>query len=185
MADHKASAVAVLVTQVAAVALAWTFLFELNHWLFASMEVNQFISWVFLPAPLRVLTVLVLRWRGALGVFIGSLFTHFPLSDLNVLNALALSGISALAPFLAVSLAMRCLHVSADLAGLTFRQLAWVSLLGVATSAVAHNVYFSVQSPGHDWVVSTTQMFVGDMVGTMLVLYVCVVTLRSLERRRH
>lgn len=174
-----------LIAEIAAVALLWALLFELNRWLFSFVAVSEDISWVFLPAALRVAAVLVLGWRGSLGLFVGAMFTNYPVLGVNMLDALLLSMLSATSPLLSVELSKRCLGVSADLAGLTFRQLAVIAVVGAATSAVAHNVYFSIESGSHRWTEGLASMFGGDVLGTLAVLYVAASVLRRLRPLRH
>jgi hypothetical protein len=40
-----------------AVALLWVLLFRLNRWALSSFDVTVFISWIFLPAAIRMLAV--------------------------------------------------------------------------------------------------------------------------------
>ena len=60
------------------VAIAWTLLFKLNMWLFKSLEVNQFVSWVFLPAFIRILSVLLFGWAAVVGLIVGAIITSNP-----------------------------------------------------------------------------------------------------------
>lgn len=168
----------------AVVVLLWTLLFELNHWLFSFVEQTPFISWVFLPAALRVVAVLLLGWRGVAGLFLGALLTNHPELGVNLLEALALSTLSAGAPWLAVVCARRWLRIAPDLAGLSFWQLFTLATIGALISASVHNAYFSVQSASHRWVDGIVPMFVGDMVGTLMVLYLSAAVLRRLPRPR-
>ena len=53
---------------------AWCSAYYLNEWLFLQfILVKNFISWVFLPAAIRVLAVLLAGWIGVVGDFLGML----------------------------------------------------------------------------------------------------------------
>lgn len=171
------------VAEVAVVAALWVLLFEFNGWLFSFAEFNSYINWVFLPAALRVAAVLVAGWRGAAGLFLGAVFTNDPVIGVNALDTLALSTLSAASPLLAVGLARWRLGVRADLAGLRFQQLIAMAALGALASSIAHNLYFHQRYDGYDLVDGLITMFAGDMVGTLLVLYLTSVVLRYLGRR--
>jgi hypothetical protein len=159
----------------------WILLFRLNHWLFSTVVISQYISWVFLPAALRVLAVLLLEWRGVQGLFWGALFTHSQLPTLNEPEPLILALISSLAPMLAIRVSARFLGVQGNLAGLTFAQLALMSLMGALISSVTHNLYFHWHFTDHTWLRGIAPMLIGDMIGTLIVLYVCAVVLRRLR----
>ena len=60
MEHQRTSAVSTCTYEICAVALLWVALFEVNNWLFSITEVSRYINWIFLPAALRVLAVLVL-----------------------------------------------------------------------------------------------------------------------------
>lgn len=169
---------------VAVVVLLWTLLFELNHWLFSSVEQTPFISWMFLPAALRVLAVLLLGWRGVAGLFLGALLTHRPEQGLDLLDTLALPALSAGTPWLAVLCARRWLGIAPDLSGLSFGQLWVIATLGAVSSTALHNAYFSTRSAGHDWLAGFLPMLAGDMLGTLVLLYLSAAVLRRLPPPR-
>ena len=47
-----------MVVSAIAVALLWVLLFRLNRWAFSSIDVTVFISWIFLPAAIRMLAIM-------------------------------------------------------------------------------------------------------------------------------
>lgn len=183
MADIAPRVMTTRLGEVSMVVVLWVALFELNRWLFSFAVTDPFVSWVFLPAALRVVAILVLGWRGALGLFVGALITNQPVIGVNLLDALALSAISAGAPLLAVECTKRWLGVGPDLAGLTFKQLLTIAATGAVTSSVMHNVYFNVRHEDHEWVDGLVPMLGGDMVGTLAVLYVSVLLIRRAPTR--
>lgn len=180
MAPHEPTGIKQQIGEVAVVVLLWTLLFELNHWLFSFVEQTPFINWVFLPAALRMVAVLLLGWRGVAGLFLGALLTNQP--ELGLMDSLTLSALSSATPWLAVVCARCCLNIAPDLAGLSFGQLLTISTIGALSSATLHNAYFSMQSANHHWVDGFVPMFVGDMVGTLVVLYLSAAVLRRLPR---
>ena len=77
----------------------WIGLFALNGWLFDRLAFSEQVSWIFLPAALRMIAVLLAGWVGALGIFLGSVATSIYLLGLNDPDyILIVGGISALAP---------------------------------------------------------------------------------------
>lgn len=164
--------VASVATHLAVVALSWVCLYLLNDWLFSQAAISVYASWVFLPAALRMLAVLVCGWVGVAGLFVGSLMTAFythGFADPGMLVVLA--GLSALAPMMAYLLCIRWFNWQADLRGLSASQLVVLSLLVALFGACLHNLHLigigAIETFGPTFVT----MFVGDMVGTFMVLY--------------
>lgn len=156
--------------EIAGVALLWYLLFKLNIWLFLDLEYRENVNWIFLPAAIRVLAVLLFGWRAAAGLFIGALLTSQP-NTIGPLHMVFVATISALSPLFAVSWVSRILKLTPDLNGLNFEQLSALSFAGAALSALLHSLYFSYQAGALNVLWGVFPMFAGDLVGTMLVLY--------------
>ncbi len=69
---------AALLLHVAVAAGLWIGLYDLNCWAFEAFMVSPLIAWVFLPAAVRLLVVLLGGWPGALGLGLGTLITNGP-----------------------------------------------------------------------------------------------------------
>ena len=67
----KPNSFSILWIEVGGVALAYWLLYDLNAWFFASFSFTATVAWIFLPAAIRVIAVLLLGWRGFAGLFIG------------------------------------------------------------------------------------------------------------------
>ncbi|MEI8402611.1 MAG: hypothetical protein WCG12_17555 [Alcaligenaceae bacterium] len=125
-----------------AVALLWVLLFRLNRWAFSSIDVTIFISWIFLPAAIRMLAVMACDWAGALGLFAGALFTSQADPAAGLTDGLVLAFLSATGPLVAFWLCTRLLSLPVTLTGLTARQLLVFAAVGAVLNAVPHNIYF-------------------------------------------
>ena len=167
--------------QVVGTAVAWVILFNLNAWFFGYFDWAHVISWVFLPAAVRLLGVMALGVRGAAGVFLGTLWTNDAVFGNHLGVSLFVATLSAMGPLIAVHLSARILRVPLDLQGLTSGQLTVFALMGALCNVIPHNLFFwsagLASSPG-----SLGAMFVGDLVGTVLVLYSLRGLLLMLER---
>ena len=170
--SSQGSRVVSVATHLAVVAGAWVCLYVLNDWLFSQVAISVYASWIFLPAALRMLAVLLCGWVGVAGLFIGSLMTAFythGFADPGMLVVLA--GLSALAPMMAYLLCIRWFNWQSDLRGLSATQLVVLSLLVALIGASMHNLHLigigAIDSFGPTFVT----MFVGDMAGTFIVLY--------------
>ena len=175
--------VLIMAASATAVALLWVLLFRLNHWAFSSFEVTVFITWIFLPAAIRMLAVMACDWVGALGLFAGSLFTNQidPTGDLT--DGLVLAFLSSIGPLLAFWLCTRLLSLPSTLSGLTARQLLVFAAVGALLNAVPHNIYFYISGRMTSPIEGLLPMVLGDFLGTVVVLYAVSLVLRHLFKR--
>ena len=138
-----------------------------NAWLFQYLSVSEHISWIYLPAFLRLMYVLVLgAWWGFAAVFFGSLALAVNLSD-QWSQALLNAACSALSPVLAVLL-FRILK-ERSLILIRLRDLIELSLLYALLNALLHHINWAVQQP--DQFLSALQlpiMVAGDLLGAAL-----------------
>lgn len=175
-----------LLGQASVVALVWVTLYFCNDWLFSNLAISDRMSWVFLPAALRMLAVMLLGWVGAVGLFVGSLLTGWlSVADVQIGSLCLVSGISALAPLLAYVLCAKLLGIRTDLRGLDAYQLLCLSIVSAALSASLHSLHFSAIDYVHNFSDSFVPMFAGDLVGTLIVLYLGKIALGFINPNRH
>jgi len=177
LTHHRLSTVAMILF-VLGVALAWFVLFHMNTWLFSRIHHTGFISWIFLPAAIRMLAVMVGGWLGALGLFLGAILTNLSLLKYEPFNIVILAGLSTLGPLVAVTLCTRWLKLPQDLAGLQYLQLLVFALAGAIFNTIPHNLYFYFTGLSPDAWSGIVPMFVGDLSGTLIVLYLTSLVLR-------
>ncbi len=169
--------------EVGAVAALWVLLFQLNSWLFARWETSALANWIFLPAALRLVAVLILGWRGAAGLFLGALITS-ALMNAPWPENVVLPALSALGPVLAVKLARDHLRWSVDLQGLRYSHLVLLAALGAISNGLLHHVYLALSAPDLDWDSVFVTMVGGDLVGTFVVMVIASAILRRLSLPR-
>jgi hypothetical protein len=177
LTHHRLSTVAMILF-VLGVALGWFVLFHLNTWLFSRIHLTGFISWIFLPAAIRMLAVMVGGWLGALGLFLGAILTNLSLLKYEPFNIVILAGLSTLGPLVAFNLCTRLLKLPQDLAGLQYSQLLVFALAGAIFNTIPHNLYFYFTGLSPDAWSGIVPMFVGDLSGTLIVLYLTSLVLR-------
>jgi len=168
------------------VASGWFVLYQLNNWLFDAFSLSQRVSWIFLPAAVRMLAVLGAGWVGALGIFAGSLATA-AYSDVtyDIWTMLALASMSGLSPVLALLVGARIFNIQTNLEGLKANQLIGLSILVAAFAAVLHSVGFVWLGLSTGVVKNLLPMFVGDLIGTLVVLYLARLLIKAwLTRHR-
>lgn len=165
---HNVLAMIFFVMSVAAI---WIALFQLNTWLFSDAKVSGYISWVFLPAAIRMLAVMIGGWAGAFGLFVGALVTNIAFIEYEPLNVVTLAALSSVGPLLAAYLCTRWLRLPNDLSGLNRSQLLVFAVAGAVFNVFPHNMYFYLTGVSSDAWSGVVPMFVGDLVGTLVVLY--------------
>lgn len=149
----------------------WIGLFELNAWAFASLEWTRTVDWIFLPAGVRLLAVLLWDWPGVIGLWLGAIVTGIPMFGLASPRWLAAATVSAAAPYVAIALSRWLFDLQPTLQGLTPAALLKLSVVGAVTSVAMHSTLFwswGQQHIAH----SAVAMLVGDLSGTLIVLYV-------------
>lgn len=161
---------------VALITAAWLALYYLNYSL-TFISINNYVSWVFLPATIRLVSVLLFGWLGAIGLFLGALITTIPLAD-STSALLLIPAISALGPLLTVWGSLKVLRVERNLHALSGNQLILVALITSFITSLLHSVYFyHTDIPSH-----FGSMFIGDFIGSLLLLYLAKIIINGLSK---
>lgn len=160
-------------TVVAATAIVYFTLCEANLFLFSALNFSAGVDWIFLPSGLRLAFVLIFGLWGALGIVAGSLvFELFRLTEFSTLTALGAALVSGFAPLLARSICLDLLQLDVDLRNLSGSVLLKVTLVFALLSPVLHQLWFSFQGLSDNFVLHTGVMVVGDLTGSLMMLYV-------------
>jgi len=167
----------------AGIAVLWVSLYWLNDWAFHFLEKSQAASWIFLPAALRLIAVLIWGLPGALGLWIGALVTSSQVFGSWTPAVLIAAPMSALAPLLAVALMREPLGLKPDLGGLSVGALAQLALANATCSALLHCLVFIVLRDPIANPADIFTMLIGDLVGTLVVLYGMKLLLSALPSR--
>ncbi|MFN4116641.1 MAG: hypothetical protein ACK4F7_09120 [Inhella sp.] len=159
-------------------AALWVVCYWLNRCLLGFVALSETASWVFLPAAVRLLMVLLWRWQGALGLFLGTLLTNQTLVDLQWQQSLGVAAISSLAPWFAVLIGQRRYAIGSSLAGLTAAQLCAFAALSALISGGLHASCFAAIGISPELGSTVVAMAIGDFLGAMVVLYLLRFALR-------
>ena len=170
------------VLYVGVAATAWVVVFDLNRLLFQAGQVNSHIDWVFLPAAIRVLSVLVLGWPAVIGLFIGASMTGSFQTWGEYEDDLVIIVLSSIGPWISVKFCTNWLNLPHDLKGLKPRQLSLFALSGAFLNSVPQNIYFYISGETRTLFSGLIPMFTGDLVGTFIMLWVTSVALRFVLR---
>lgn len=167
------------------VALTWWAAFSLNDAVFSQAELSARAHWVFLPAALRVISVLVFEELGAAGLIIGAYITlpHETPNDLPY--ELMLSVTSGFAPLVAIWLARTITPVAADLSNLRGKHIILLSVVSAAANSLLVNATMALAGRLTQGWIQVVAIFVGDMLGTAIVLGSIAILLSTLHKSRN
>lgn len=143
-----------------------------NELFFMRAEFLQGIGWIYLPAGSRLLCTLLFGRAGAVGLLIMGWIAcycyYFPGDPLRATMG-AIAG--AIGPYLVYLIAQWRLGLRASLTNLTPRRLLLCAVGCSVASPLFHNMWFALR--GGDHIASGfAVMFIGDLAGTLIVVYV-------------
>ncbi|MDE2607654.1 MAG: hypothetical protein KGL68_17205 [Burkholderiales bacterium] len=154
-----------------------------NQWLFSRLQYVPGIDYVYLPAGMRLLCVLLFAEAGALGLLLASWAINFLVQFPGDFERAFAGGIlSALAPYLVYRVARDRYGLQESLANLSAGRLLVLALACSVASPLLHHLYFALEGQPH-LVHGFLAMFVGDFFGTLIVIYGMKAVLVLLPRR--
>jgi hypothetical protein len=166
--------------------LAYTTLFYLNDWLTSHISFGLGVNWIYLPAGLRLFLTLIFGLPGALGIALASfLISYFGAFSHELISCIGIGLISGFAPYLARSFVLSNVDISSDLSNLSLPKLVLSTLIYSALSASFHQYWFAIR--GLDEAGSLNHflvMFIGDILGTVLLVALIQYGLDLLRRLR-
>jgi hypothetical protein len=146
-------------------------LMVLNELFFQRAEFLKGIGWIYLPAGTRLLCTLLFGRAGMLGLLISSWFAcywyYFPGDAVRTTTgAIA----SAVGPYLVYLIARREYGLCASLTNLTPARLLAFAVGCSVASPLLHHLWFSLHGDSN-LLPGFLVMCVGDLAGTLIVLY--------------
>lgn len=159
------------VTNVLGIALVWYALSKFNAWLFAGLEHTARAHWIFLPAAFRPLIILMFDRVGAAGLVLGAYLTVYGTEDGHALYQVIRSVILGVTPWIAVSLGKWMLNIPHSLTGLGAGHIILLCTLCASANAITLNGYLWASGRFEGGLMQIATVFVGDLVGAALVLF--------------
>lgn len=171
-----------MITATAALFLAALWLNEL---LFARLEFVRGVNWIYLPAGVRLLCTLLFGEAGAIGLLLVSwavCFLYFFPDD--YIRSFMGGILASAAPYLVYRIMQRHAGLQATLRNLSPARLLWCALAFAIASPLMHHLWFAFSEPGKPLLRSFLAMSIGDLTGSLLVLYFAKGVLALLPRPR-
>ena len=175
--------------------LGWQFMWQLQTQL-AVLDYALGVSLIFLPAGIRTLAVLIFGLRGAIGVFVGAIFStmdymgHIPTMDMA--NVALIAAISAFSAYLMMRVVCWWRKIGVDLDELTFSDVLTIVFSQGLLSASLHQLLYRHHVVEEAYVDPTlaesfrlwAAMATGDVVGSMVLMLSAVALANLIQRLR-
>jgi hypothetical protein len=173
----------VQLAMVLATVLLFGGMLAINEWMFRSFEFAPGINFIYLPAGVRLLCTLLFATAGAVGLLIVSWLVSFLVFFPGQFERPFWGGIiAAVAPYLVYLGARHAWGLHASLQNLSPARLLVLVLAYSIASPLLHHVYFAFNGQ-QDLLRGFLAMFIGDLTGTLIVIYT-IKGLLSLAPRR-
>jgi hypothetical protein len=144
----------------------------INEWLFKQSEFVPGINWVYLPAGIRLLSTLLFGGAGAVGLLIVSwLVSFFYFFPDDFMRAFVGGIVATIAPYGVYKLAQYAFGLHASLANLTPGRLLICIVACSLASPLLHHLWFALNGDRQPLLEGFVVMFLGDLNGTLLVVY--------------
>lgn len=166
-------------------ALLYAITFGINSLLMSSLTFSPGVNWIFLPAGLRLLLTLLFGLSGAIGISLASTLIainfYFQHDLLSGLGAGLLGGI---APYCARLFVFRNMDLTSNLETLDGHTLLNCIFIYSLMSPIFHQTWFFVRGINGDFIEHVGVMFIGDLVGTLIIIYLAKLTIRLIKNRK-
>ena len=178
---HRVTAALV---KVITIAIGWFLIAKLNEEMFGNFAHTIRAHWIFLPAGFRPIIILLFDRVGAAGLVLGGYLTVTGTTGGDEGHAMVLSVILGITPWLAVSFGKRVLAIPGDLAGLRPQHIVAICVLCSTFNAVMLNGYLWLAGRLSGDLIQIATVFVGDLLGSAIVMFLLSTVLALLLPRR-
>jgi hypothetical protein len=158
-------------TLISIAAILYAVSFLINSYAMGAFSFSLGVSWVFLPAGLRLLLTLLLDKNGAIGIAIASIAISLGFYFEDPILGIGAGVISGLAPYIAKQLVFRDTDSNHDLSQLDAKQLLNCVFVFSVVSPLMHQAWYSLHNKEGLFFEDLGVMIIGDLIGTLLVIY--------------
>ena len=166
-------------------ALLYSALFFFNDWLTEIVKYDLGVSWVYLPAGLRLFLILIFGLAGAIGIAAASFaISYFGVFPPDLVTCIGIGLISGFAPLLAKWIVVSNIHISRDLSNLCLQKIILCIVVYALMSAGLHQIWFELRGLESGSLNHFLVMFVGDIAGSILLIAVIKYSIDLLKRSK-
>ena len=155
------------------IAISWLILYTFNYYVLAPLEYKSHISFIFLPAGLRIAFATIFRLEATIGLFLGSLLTgYFFLEGQYRSELLVFAMLSTFSPIAAVYTVNLFTNIGKQCENLTIYSAMAISIVYGSYCAFFHNFYVFIKYDlsHQEFLTDFLTMFFGDLSGAFIFL---------------
>jgi hypothetical protein len=166
-------------------ALLYSALFFFNDWFTETVKYDLGVSWVYLPAGLRLFLILIFGLAGAIGIAVASFaISYFGVFPPDLITCIGIGLISGFAPLLAKWVVIANINISNDLSNLSLQKIVFCVIAYAFMSAGLHQLWFELRDLESGSLNHFLVMFVGDIAGSILLIAVIKYSIDLLKRSK-
>ena len=166
-------------------ALLYIALFFLNDWLTEAVKYDLGVSWIYLPAGLRLFLILIFGLAGAIGIATASFaISYFGVFPPDLVTCIGVGLISGFAPLLAKGLVVSNVPINNDLSNLSIQKIILCVVVYALMSAGLHQYWFELRDLESGSINHFLVMFVGDIAGSILLIAIIKYSIDLLKRNK-
>ena len=166
-------------------ALLYSTLFFLNDWVTEAVKYDLGVSWIYLPAGLRLLLILIFGLAGAIGIAVASFaISYFGVFPPDLVTCIGIGLISGFAPLLAKWIIVSNISINTDLSNLSIQKIILCIIVYALMSSGLHQYWFELRDLESGSLNHFLVMFVGDIAGSVLLIAVIKYSIDMLKRSK-
>ena len=166
-------------------ALLYSALFFLNDRLTEVFKYDLGVSWIYLPAGLRLFLILIFGLAGAIGIAAASFaISYFGVFPPDLVTCIGVGLISGFAPLLAKWLVVSNIPINNDLSNLSLKKIIFCVLVYALVSAGLHQYWFELRDLESGSLNHFLVMFIGDIAGSILLIAIIKYSIDLLRRNK-
>jgi hypothetical protein len=152
-------------------ALLYSALFFFNDWLTETIKYDLGVSWIYLPAGLRLFLILIFGLSGAIGITAASFaISYFGVFPPDLVTCIGIGLISGFAPLMAKWLIVSNTYISNDLSNLSLQKIILCIVVYALMSSGFHQYWFVLRDLESGSINHFLVMFIGDVAGSILLI---------------
>jgi len=151
--------------------LLYSALFFLNDWLTETLKYDLGVSWIYLPAGLRLFLILIFGLSGAIGIAAASFaISYFGVFPPDLVTCIGIGLISGFAPLLAKWVVVSNIPINNDLSNLSIQKIILCIVIYALMSSGFHQYWFVLRDLESGSINHFLVMFIGDVAGSILLI---------------
>ncbi len=166
-------------------ALQYSIIFFLNDLVTEAVKYDLGVSWIYLPAGLRLLLILIFGLAGAIGIAVASYaISYFGVFPTDLVICIGIGLISGFAPLLAKWVVVSNIPINNDLSNLSQQKIVFCVVVYSFMSAGLHQIWFELRDLESGSLDHFLVMFVGDIAGSILLIAIIKYSIDLLKRSK-